>query len=123
MIRIRKIINKSDIFNYIGNEQYSKITVKNSKQRTLKNPELVSIYLYKRFNWNDICTVIGMCQAHIDSQVFKNSDEDLSFVTMIVFNKRNGYITINDLRKLISLEQKYKINFSISNNIIKFINE
>lgn len=70
MIRTRKIIGKNQIFDYVGNQEIAKLEIHTSKQNTLKNKEVCSVYIYHRVNFTDVCSIIGKCK--IFSQTKKN---------------------------------------------------
>jgi hypothetical protein len=116
MIRTRKIINKSDIFNYVGNENISKVEILTSKQKTLKNPDVVSVYIYYRVNWNDICSIIGRC-VEFNKQKRSTSNEDFDFVANLYSVKSAGFITLSALQKLLNIEKKYNFSFNISKKL------
>jgi len=115
MIRTRKIIGKDKIFtDYIGNKEISKLEILTSKQTTIKNPEVVSVYIYHRIPWTDCLTIIGLCQVFC-TQYPKHQYHN--FVNGMISAKRDGFISECNINKLIKIGDELKFNFGISKKI------
>jgi len=110
MIRTRKLIGKAQLFDYLGQPEISKIEINTCKQKTLKNKEICSIYIYHRINWADICSVIGRCEAAKLEDL--GADESYKeFVTNFCSCKRDGFVTASNINKLVEIEKKNRVSF------------
>lgn len=115
MLRVRKIVPKTDILNIALDVNNAKIEILQSDQKFLKDPNVCSVYVYKRVDWSLICGIIGACEKATSHQITK--EQDLGFVKGIVSMKMHGYITKSHLDKLGRLEKEYKYSFNIAKSL------
>lgn len=107
-IRLPKvIINKTELCNILNT--YDKVELINTKNHKLNNPNLIKIIPYKRIDFNDLSTIIGCCEGYVYLKI--------PLLNGIRNSKAQGFIKHKILKKLIEIEQKYKINLSISKDI------
>jgi hypothetical protein len=124
MIRIRYIIPKEDIFNWVENSNIVKIQLKNHRNMKLKDDKSCEIFAFYKIDFNSIPTIIGLCERIVNENRrydFLNG-VDLSFLTGIQSQKRDGYLSKSMIVKLIEIEKKYNVNLSITKEIKNIIN-
>lgn len=117
MIRTRKIIGRDKIFDYVGNSEIAKLEILTSKQKTLKNKEVVSVYIYHRLSWNDVLTMIGRCKIYCEKNPDRLKNSHTDFVTGMLSAKRDGFVSECNINKLIEIELKTGFDFCISKQI------
>lgn len=118
MIRTRKIIGKDQIFDYVGDEKVAKVEINTSKQKTLKNDKVCSVYIYHRVEWNLVSTIIGKCKK-AQLQDLGGNDSYKALVTGIGSACNDGFISACNINKLVQIQDKTGYDFSISKNIVK----
>ena len=123
MIRIKYIIPKKDLFNWIENPEIIKVLLIGKRNLKLENDFLCEIFAFHYIDFSTVATIIGSCKrvADEDGRYEILSSEDLSFLRGIQSLKGNGYLTKSIIIKLIEIEKKYDVNLSISNKVIDLI--
>ena len=115
MIRTRKIIGKDKIFEYVGNENIAKLEILTSKQKSLKNDQVCSVYIYHRVNFMDVCNILGRCRTFIETH--PDREKYKSFVTGLMSARQVGFVSECNINKLIEITKKTGYFFGISQQI------
>jgi hypothetical protein len=115
MIRITKLIGRDKIFDYLNNPKVCKVELNNRENKGLKNPYVCRIYLYldtqiKSSQQDDIATIFGQCRKYGLMQLGKGSN---SFLKGICGQEKLGWLSRTHINKLIEIEKKENICFSI----------
>jgi len=91
-----------------------------SKQKSLKNNELCSVYIYHRVNWSDVLAILGKCRNATNNDLGNNNGY-IDFVRSQVSSQRDGFISVCNLNKLIEIQKATGYDFNISKNIKKLL--
>lgn len=116
MIRLsKKIINKNDLYEFFNKEYVAKIEIKKHDNKNLKDINVCKIYTFIYIkNKCDINTILGCCE--------KFSELKIPYLTGIVHQKREGWLSTTMLKKLMDIEDKYNIQLSIPKYIKEIVN-
>ena len=106
------IVNKKDIPSLLS--KYDRVEFRNdNKARSLKDPEVTRVRVYKFVPANDVQTIIGSCKSY--------SHLKIPLLTGVL--NTTDHINYKTILKLREIENTYKINLSISKYIKKIVNE
>jgi len=123
MIRVRHLIPKHEIFNYLENPEVSKILLYRKRNDALKQDYLCDVQVFYDVEFNEIATIIGACKVLVD----KDGREGLltgahhAFLNGIQSQKQLGFLTKTIIKKLIDIESIYNENLCISEKIREII--
>ena len=97
--------------------------MKVKRNQKLNDNDSCEIYVYHNIDFQLISTIIGKCKENVNLSrrdgIFDSVEE--SFLSGIQSMKYVGYITKSRLEKIISIENKYNIDFAIPKQIKNFI--
>ena len=114
MFRKSFIIKKDNLFKWIESEQLSRVEIANSYNKTLRDKTLCKIYVYFKIPIMDLNTIFGACKSELEKIKI---GIDHAFVNGIQNLKGQGFISEKHLKKLIEIEERNGVNFSISKTI------
>lgn len=102
----KQIVHKDDLFNIC------KLSAKviTNVGSPLRDPNVIRICRFDTISFNDFATILGACKV-------AHKEHDIPFLSGIISLKIHNFISHKHLRKLIEIEDKYKINLSISKSI------
>lgn len=122
MIRITKIINKGDLFDYMSNPEISKVEMLRSENKTLFDKNRCKVRLYLSVPYEQLNTILGDCQKHkAEKTDWKKGNE--CFIGGVGSTKHTGFIRASVLNKIIEISKEEKINISVPKSFIKLINK
>lgn len=115
MIRIKQIIKKNEIDSW-SNKVHS-LTILFHESFKLKDKNSYKVQLYYKLDTASLHMILSSCYAERE----KLSPKDCSFVTGLQTQRALSFIRLVHLKRLIEIENKYKLNFSIPNKIREFV--
>ena len=123
MIRIRHMILKENLFDWVSNPKVSKVVLDREQNSKLKKDDLCKIFVFHYVKIEEINTIFGSCKVIIKEN--KNESfldgKDHAFLNGIMSQKLYGFLSKSMITKLIGIEEKYDVNLSISKNIRELI--
>lgn len=119
MIVIRKIVKANELEQHLRDLRYSKVEI---KPASLKKMRDIAILCYHRVYPADVLTLIGCLK-----QASGRKDLPLEVKDQIAgfcgnFCNNNYWITLNDFKKMLAVEKKYDLNFSIRRRYVLLYN-
>ena len=115
MYRKSFIIKRENLFKWVESDHISKIEITNTYNKSLRDRSLCKIYVYFKISCEELLTILGCCKKEmINIQVLSS---DRQFLKGIQNLRGLGFLPEKHLLKLIDIEQRNGINFSISNDI------
>lgn len=122
MIRIHHLIPKRELFNWLEKPEISKILLYR-KRNKLKNINLCDIYAFYHTEFTEITVILGACKVIINKDGLDGflDGKDHSFLNGLQSQKQHSFLSKSMVIKLISIEEKYEVNLSISKKIREII--
>jgi len=120
MIRIRQLIKKDELNQWIDNPEIVKVEISHAGTKRLKNKTLYDVNVYYRIPKNThINSILGSCaKAIVDNEITHIfSDKDRTFLNGIQTQKALGFLKASMIVDLLAIQEKYNINLSIPNEI------
>ena len=122
MIRITKLVGKSEIFNILTNPDVSKIELLHSQNASLKNPDICRVNIYIRMKIDSLCSIVGNCkELHKKHKGWKKGNS--SYVSGICTVLQSGFIKRSTIRKLEEIEISENIKFGIPKHYNELISK
>ena len=128
MIRIRLLINKEDLPNYLSNPDVVKIELANGDNRRLKDKAKYDVKVYFKIprtvvQDSPINVIMGACAKAIkDNDIEKFlTDNDHAFLNGIQSQRIHGWLKPSMITELQNIEEKHKLSLNISKEIIKLV--
>jgi len=85
MIRIRQIILKENIFEWVLNPKVSKVVLSRGKNKTIEKPALCVAHVFHHVDFSEIAVILGACKVLVDKNREKSNrfveEKHLSFLT------------------------------------------
>lgn len=125
MIRIRQLIKKDELSQWIDNPEIVKVEISHANTQRLKNKTLYDVHVYFRTQKKNECcdnavnSILGACAKVIadnDIQKFL-SDTDHAFLNGIQNQKHLGFLKASMINKLLEIQKKYEISLNISKEL------
>lgn len=123
MIRVRKLIPKALLFDYLEKPEVSKVLLYRKRNQALEKKYLCDVQVFYDVEFNEIATIIGACKVLIN----KDGREDFlsgshhAFLNGVQSQKSLGFLSKSMINKLIEIELKYSENLCISEKIREII--
>ena len=129
MLRIRQLIKRDEIFQWIDNPEIVKVEISHANTKRLKNKTLCDAFVYYKTSENNavtdnpIHTILGACAKIIKDNEIQRflTDSDYAFLNGIQSQIHLNFLKASMINKLITLQKKYNINFCISKKLINFV--
>lgn len=114
MIRFKKIIRKSDIFDYMNNPDVVSVVMPTILNKNLKDDLSCKVHIFVGYNGDfktSILTVLGSMRKSIDVIPI---GKDRDYLKALEYNQRRlQWLSFGHIKKLVDLEEKYNLNLSI----------
>jgi len=124
MIRITKIIDRKNIFDYLGNPKVCKVEL-NNRENNLKNPNVCKIYLYldtqvKNSNIERLHPIFGSCLKFSSKM---SNEKNKTFLSAIYPQRSLNWLSETQINRLVEIEKEENIKLSIPKFFFDLINE
>ena len=120
MIRIRQLIKKDELSQWIDNPEIVRVEISHANTKRLKNKSLYDVLVFYRVSKPlHINEILGACAETIkknDIQVFL-SNGDHAFLNGIQTQKGLGFLKASMIVELLAMQEKYNINLNIPTEI------
>ena len=131
MIRIRQLIKRDELFQWIDNPEIVKVEISYADTNRLKNKTLCAVQVYYRTQKRNECcdnavlSILGACEKAIkDNDVTKFlSDADHAFLNGIQQQKHTQFLKASMINKLLAIQERYNLSLNISKEIRKLVNK
>lgn len=121
MLIVKKLINKSQLFDLFNDKQIESFKVIKQRNKNLKNPLLCQVEVNYILSVNEINTILGCIEKHLTNVTFCQSEK--GFLKSLLLMKYHFSIKRSHMLSLIEIGQEYKIDFSIPKRIKKILDE
>jgi hypothetical protein len=129
MIRIRQLIKRDELFQWIDNPAIVKVEISHANTNRLKNKSLCDAHVYFRTQKKNECcdnaihSILGACAKVItDNNVTKFlSDADHAFLNGLQSQKHLGFLKASMINKLLAIQKKYDVSLNISKELRKLV--
>jgi hypothetical protein len=125
MIRIRQLIKRDELFQWIDNPEIVKVEISHANTNRLKNKSLCDAHVYYRTQKKNECcdnainSILGACaKAIVDNETTHIlADNDHAFLNGIQSQKHVGFLKASMINKLLAIQKKYDISLNISKEL------
>ena len=122
MIRITKIIPKNEFFELMKDANIGKLLIDTSKNKSIKNLELIKVSIYLRMQYTDWVCMNKKIATVAETHTFVNND-DKAFLRSLSKSFNVGYLRVRYIRQLLEIQKKEKVHFQIPKKLIKLVDE
>ena len=125
MLRITKLIGRDRIFDYLNDPKVHKVVVSVPENKGLTNPHVCRIQLYLNTenaekNKDHVLDILGQCRKNSVNPMGKGVN---SFLKGILTQGKECWLSGSHIKKLLTIQEKEKINLSIPKYFVDLINE
>jgi len=125
MIRIRQLVKRDELFQWIDNPDIVKVEISHAATKRLKNKSLCDAQVYYRTEKKNECcdnavlSILGACKKTIedDAKVKFLSDSDHAYLNGIQQQKHTNFLKASMINKLMEIQKKYDLSLNISKEI------
>ena len=119
MIRINKLIKKSELFDILKDKQIASIELQRGKNEKIVDPEMCRVLIY--YTHEGLNHLVATCL--IASEQYEFEGKERAFLRGLGSAKTNQFIRASVVRRIMTLETKYGIYLGVPKIFKDFVNE